>query len=207
MEIKVMPVGLFSTNCYIISQEDQALVIDPGGNAEGIRNYIDDNQLSVQAILLTHAHFDHIGALEELRKAYNVGVYINAAEQAWLGNPQMNGSYKLIGEEIIASPAENLLNEGKLTIGSFTLEVIHTPGHSPGSVSFIFPESQQIFSGDILFNQGIGRTDLPGGDLSVLEKSLKEKLYVLDEHYIINPGHGPSTSIGFEKENNPFFRI
>ncbi len=207
MEIKRMSVGLIGTNCYILSKENQALVIDPGGDGDAIHSYIEEKKLTLQAILLTHAHFDHIGGIEELRSFYKADVYINELEHDWLGNPQLNGSHKLMGQEITVSPAEQLLTEGELAIGTFHFKVIHTPGHSPGSMSFIFSESQQVFSGDVLFNQGIGRTDLPGGDLSALEHSIKEKLYQLADHYIIHPGHGPSTSIGFEKRSNPFFSI
>src|SRR5699024_8572087 len=150
-----------------------------------------------QAIVLTHAHFDHIGGLEAIRNKFRIDVFIHTAEKEWLSDPNLNGSHKLIGNEIIAKPADHLLNEGEMTLGDFTFHVIHTPGHSPGSVSFIFDEINTIFSGDVLFNQGIGRTDLPGGDLPTLEHSIKEKLYNYDDKYFIYPGHGPKTTIGF----------
>ena len=206
MEIKIMPVGLIGTNCYVISKGELALIVDPGGDADQIINYIKGTDLNVQAILLTHAHYDHIGGLEDLRGKLNVDTYIHELEQSWLGDPLLNGSHKLIGHEITASVAENNLKEGEMRVGGFTFTVLHTPGHSPGSVSFLFEETKQAFSGDVLFNQGIGRTDLLGGDLQTIEHSIKEKLYKLDDAYRIYPGHGPSTTIGFEKRNNPFFR-
>lgn len=206
MEIKTMPVGMIGANCYILSQEKHALIVDPGGDAEKIIQYIEENGLTPLGILLTHAHFDHIGGLEAVRNKFQVNVYIHQAEQSWLTDPMLNGSHKLMGGEITATEAEITLEEGELTIGEFYFIVAHTPGHSPGSVSFIFTDSKQVFSGDALFNQGIGRTDLPGGDLPTLEHSITRKLYQLDDEYRVYPGHGPSTTIGFEKVNNPFFR-
>lgn len=206
MEIKTMPVGMIGTNCYILSKGKHALIVDPGGDAEKIIQYIEENELTPLGILLTHAHFDHIGGLETVRNKFQVNVYIHQAEQSWLTDPMLNGSHKLMGGEITATEAEITLEEGELTIGEFHFTVAHTPGHSPGSMSFIFTDSKQVFSGDVLFNQGIGRTDLPGGDLPTLEHSVTRKLYQLDDEYRVYPGHGPSTTIGFEKVNNPFFR-
>lgn len=207
MEVNIMSVGLIGTNCYILSKNDEALIIDPGGDADRITRLVDEKNIRPLAILLTHAHYDHIGALEELRREFEVDVHINEAEQHWLSNPSWNGSHKLPGGYITASPAEKLLEEGEMAIGSFHFRILHTPGHSPGSMSFIFEETKQIFSGDVLFQQGIGRTDLPGGDFSTLKRTIKEKLYRLDDAFIVYPGHGPSTTIGFEKKNNPFVRI
>lgn len=204
MEVKTMPVGFIGTNCYILSRDGQALVIDPGGDADQIIDYLEEKGLTPQAILLTHAHFDHIGGLEDLRSKYAIDTYIHQLEQEWLCNPNLNGSHKLAGHEIATKLAEKTLEEGTYKIGAFTFEVTETPGHSPGSVSFVFSNTGEIFSGDVLFNQGIGRTDLVGGDYSILEHSIKNKLYNFPDETIIYPGHGPSTTIGFEKVNNPF---
>ncbi|MHA6250975.1 MBL fold metallo-hydrolase [Oceanobacillus sp. CAU 1775] len=207
MKVEQKSVGFIGTNCYILSIGEQTLVLDPGGDPEQIINYLENNALKPQAILLTHAHFDHIGGLEALRATYQLDTYIHEQEQEWLGDPSLNGSHKLVGNEIVTNPAEKTFEIGELTIGDFTFDVIHTPGHSPGSVSFVFHQSKEIFGGDVLFRQGIGRTDLRGGDYSILEHSIKEKLYTLDDDYTVYPGHGPRTTIGFEKINNPFIRI
>lgn len=201
-----MPVGIIGANCYVLSKGEDALIIDPGGDAEQIIQYIEANKLRPLAILLTHAHYDHIGGVEEVRNKYQTNVYINEAEQSWLTDPMLNGSYKLVSGGITTSEAEIVLEEGELSIGSFNIHVLHTPGHSPGSVSFVFTDTKQAFSGDALFRQGIGRTDLRGGDLATLEHSIRQKLYQLDDDYEVFPGHGPSTMIGFEKQYNPFFR-
>lgn len=206
MQVHIMQVGFIGTNCYILSKGEKAIVIDPGGDSDKIIDYIDENKLEPEAILLTHAHYDHIGALEEVRDKFGVNVYIHELEQNWLVDPKWNGSYKLPFGTITASEAEKTLKEGELEIGPFQFEVIHTPGHSPGSMSFVFNDTKQVFSGDVLFNQGIGRTDLPGGDFPTLEQSIREKLYHLADDFEVFPGHGPSTTIGFEKKNNPFFQ-
>ncbi|MFC4558806.1 MBL fold metallo-hydrolase [Virgibacillus kekensis] len=205
MIFKSMPLGPLGTNCYIVHNEKkEALIIDPGGEPEKIINYVEEEQLLPQVILLTHAHFDHIGAVHEVRNYYHLDVYLNQRESDWLENPQQNGSTLFMGEEIRTDAPDHLLKPGKLEFGSISMEAVHTPGHSPGSMTFIFAEDAQIISGDVLFNQGIGRTDLPGGNFSQLEASIRDSLYVLPDNYIVHPGHGPKTTIGDEKRNNPF---
>ncbi|WP_249871101.1 MBL fold metallo-hydrolase [Oceanobacillus saliphilus] len=206
MNIKGMSVGPIGTNCYIVFDDQDAIVIDPGAESEKILGFLNQRKLHVQAILLTHAHFDHIGALEEVRKATGAEVYLHKSESSWLSDPMLNGSFKLQGREILVSPADKPLNPGRLRIGSFDFTILHTPGHSPGSVSFIFEEDHFIVSGDVLFYQGIGRTDLPGGSMEELELSIRNQLYLLDDAFTVYPGHGPATTIGMEKKSNPFVR-
>ncbi|MCG3418708.1 MBL fold metallo-hydrolase [Oceanobacillus jordanicus] len=205
MEVKVLPLGPIGTNCYIIHNEGNALIIDPGGNPEKVMALMEDLILTPKAILLTHAHFDHIGAVQELREKYQIDVYLHSEEKNWLQDASLNGSLGLMGQEITTYEAEHELQEGDTEMYGFTFEIRHTPGHSPGSVSFVFHDQSIVISGDVLFKQGIGRTDLTGGDINVLEKSIRNKLYNLSDGYTVFPGHGPETTIGFEKHQNPFF--
>ncbi|WP_156290732.1 MBL fold metallo-hydrolase [Oceanobacillus salinisoli] len=206
MDVIGLSVGPLGTNCYIVLNGKDALIIDPGGDANQIIEVLNAQNASPKAILLTHAHFDHIGAVEELRSYFNIEVYLHDNEKDWLGDAALNRSLAFIGNPVQTAHAEHDLKEGDLTVASFTFEVIHTPGHSPGSVSFIFHNENWLFGGDVLFREGIGRTDLPGGDMEQLEASIRQKFYTLNDAYIVYPGHGPKTTIENEKRNNPFIR-
>lgn len=204
LKLKQMSLGPLGTNCYIVYKNKQALVIDPGGDANRIVDFLHQEGLTASAILLTHAHFDHIGAVQTLRTELGLDVYLHQNEQAWLSDPNLNRS-TAFGTAIVTEQAEHMLESGKLEIDSFIFEVIHTPGHSPGSVSFVFEEAGFVISGDVLFQHGIGRTDLPGGNMKQLEESIRKQLYLLDDAYTVYPGHGPETTIKAEKVSNPFF--
>ncbi|GGB29381.1 hydroxyacylglutathione hydrolase [Lentibacillus populi] len=204
MKIKEMSLGPLGTNCYIVYDDQHALVIDPGGDADQIISFLTMESIEPKAILLTHAHFDHIGGVEPLRSYYGINVLLHDNEAAWLEDPGLNGSALFIGEEIKTKKAEQPLKPGTRTISSFTFDILHTPGHSPGSVSLVFSNEKIVFGGDALFQHGIGRTDLPGGDFEQLIQSIQQKLYLLDDSYVVYPGHGPATTIAEEKRNNPF---
>lgn len=207
MQIQRMSLGPLGTNCYIVYVEKEALIIDPGGEADRIIAFLHDYSLTPRAILLTHAHFDHIGAVDKLRSYFYIDVYLHENEADWLPKPSLNGSHRFVGEEISTAHPDKLLRPGSVNVSLFTFEAVHTPGHSPGSVSFVFPEEEVVFGGDVLFQQGIGRTDLLGGSLEQLKASIKNHLYTLEDHITVYPGHGETTSIGSEKRNNPFVSV
>lgn len=204
MNVHTMSLGELGTNCYIVYQENNALIVDPGGEPDQVIDFLKKEAIEPQAILLTHAHFDHIGGVDVLRRHFNIDVYLHENEAEWLGEPRLNRSTAFTRKEVRTDRPDHLLKPGKMKLSVFEFNVIHTPGHSPGSVSFLFADEGFIISGDVLFQQGIGRTDLPGGSMEQIIKSIRQQLYVLDENYIIYPGHGPSTTIGAEKRNNPF---
>lgn len=206
MNIHTLPLGPIGTNCYIVSHEGKALIFDPGAEVETIEKFLTDNRLEPLAILLTHAHFDHIGAVDSLRKTYEIDVYLHEKEEKWLEDPTLNRSVFFFGEAgaIRTAKPDVLIEPRQWQIGPFTFEAVHTPGHSPGSVSYIFHDEAFVICGDTLFNQGIGRTDLPEGDFQQLMTSIFTHLYTLDEFFTAYPGHGPSTTIGSEKYSNPF---
>ncbi|WP_079530271.1 MBL fold metallo-hydrolase [Halobacillus hunanensis] len=205
LKITRLPLGPMATNAYIVYENKQALVFDPGGDFDKLHNFISERELNVEAILLTHAHFDHIGAVEEARGAYNAPVYLHDAEADWLPDPALNGSAIFQIGDIKASRADHSLEPGMKEIGPFTFEVRHTPGHSPGSVSFVFRKQRFTIGGDTLFQQGIGRTDLPGGNRHELTRSIQDQLFSLRNDMKIYPGHGLPTTVGDEKKSNPFF--
>ncbi|BCE07454.1 MULTISPECIES: MBL fold metallo-hydrolase [Bacillus] len=206
MKWRRMPLGPIQTNAYILSHDDgTCLIIDPGSESGKLDAYIKENGLKPLAVLLTHAHFDHIGAVDNVRKEWNIPVYVHKNEAEWLTDPSLNGSALLTGQTITAEKADHLIEEeGDLKIGSFTLRMLFTPGHSPGSVSYYAEEENLIVSGDVLFKGGVGRTDLPGGNQKVLMDSIHQKLLTLPEETLVLSGHGPETDIATEQEQNPF---
>lgn len=199
--------GPFATNCYLVSRAGGTgcWLIDVGFSPSAMLARVRDLGLNVDAIVLTHAHADHIAGVAEARRAFpKARILIHEAEAAWLNNPTLNLS-AFSGASITAPGPDRTLSHGDtLSLDGLAFTVLHTPGHSPGSISLHQPESRVVFAGDTLFQSSIGRTDFPGGDLSVLTRSIRTVLYALPEDTVVYPGHGPSTTIAREKHHNPF---
>lgn len=206
IQVKQIETGVLQENCYIVYKDSDALIIDPGDETSKIKNELETLSVTPLAILLTHTHYDHIGALEDLRVDYDIPVYVSPEEQEWLGDPQLNLS--IYGTHVIrANPADFAFESPEtVTIGRFSFKVVQTPGHSPGGVSFIFEEGNCVFSGDALFKGSVGRTDLPGSEPEKLIPGVEEQLLTLPEDYTVYPGHMKSTTVGYEKRTNPYFR-
>lgn len=207
LKVTYFPLGPVQTNCYFVADKDQnCLVIDPGEESEKIIRYIEEEGLKPVAIFLTHGHFDHIGAVDAVRDAFKVPVYIHEKEQHTLTDPARNGSSRYPGLPLVKNrPADNLIAAGgQMDIGPFTFDMRDTPGHSPGSLSFVFEEDGFAIVGDTLFQGSVGRTDLPGGDTETLLQAIHDELLTLDEEMIVYPGHGGPTTIGEEVRTNPF---
>ncbi|MBT2726544.1 MBL fold metallo-hydrolase [Bacillus sp. ISL-75] len=207
MKWQQIPLGALQTNCYIVENLDRScLIIDPGSEGKKLIHLLNNRKLKPLAIFLTHAHFDHIGGVDEVRDFYKIPVYLHKQEEKWLGDSSLNGSqFFMIQDSITVKPADFILkNEGEMKIGGFEFDIFHTPGHSPGSVSFYFKKDGFVLSGDALFQGSIGRTDLPGGNEVQLLKSIHDKLLVLPEETYVLSGHGPVTTIADEMDSNPF---
>ncbi|MBT2734349.1 MBL fold metallo-hydrolase [Neobacillus sp. C211] len=207
MKWQQIPLGALQTNCYIVENSDRScLIIDPGSEGKKLIHLLNNRKLKPIAIFLTHAHFDHIGGVDEVRDFYKIPVYLHKQEEKWLGDSSLNGSqFFMIQDSITVKPADFILkNEGEMKIGGFEFDIFHTPGHSPGSVSFYFKKDGFVLSGDALFQGSIGRTDLPGGNEAQLLKSIHDKLLVLPEETYVLSGHGPVTTIADEMDSNPF---
>ena len=208
MERLTIQVGGFEVNCSILSENGKALVVDPGQEADRIVGMLSERNLDPVAVLLTHAHFDHIGAVPGLLKAFpDLPVYIHEKDLPVITHPinQFPPEYPAMArhKNFTALPATN-----PLLIPPFELQVIETPGHTPGGVCYYFPTAEPqplLLSGDTLFASSIGRTDLPGGDMATLMDSLK-KLTALPDDTLVVPGHGSQTTIAAEKRGNPFLR-
>jgi glyoxylase-like metal-dependent hydrolase (beta-lactamase superfamily II) len=209
MNLCVLTVGPVSCKCAIVAcaETGEAAVIDPGGNADRILSVIREMGVQVKLLLHTHGHFDHILATREVALATGASVVLHRNDLALYDSLPRQGD--VFGFSAEPPPAPNLLLGGgeSFTIGKLSTTVLHTPGHTPGSVGFYFAEDGILFAGDTLFADAVGRTDFPGGSFPAIVKSIQNKLYVLPVDTRVIPGHGPETTIGYEREHNPFVRV
>ncbi len=206
-EIKIgrMVLGTCSTNCYFVYREDtkKAVVIDPADNGAQIYGALEKNGFSVEAILLTHAHFDHIWGSKELREVSGVKIYALDAEQEICESSRKNIS-EMAGRAYTVTPDEYVKDGDKLVFDDMCFEVIATPGHTIGSCCYYLEKAGILISGDTLFLESTGRTDFPTGSMSSIVRSIREKLFVLPNDTKVYPGHGDSTTIEHEKKYNPY---
>ncbi len=200
-DIRTLTVGPLMTNCYVIVSEGEAIVVDPGWDARRIVEEL--SGLKVVKIVATHAHFDHVGAVEELRERTGAEFVMHRADVPLLELVEEQARH--FGLSVKRPRPDGFVEEGdELKVGDTTFKVLHTPGHSPGSICL--HQGLVLLSGDTLFNGSVGRTDFIGGSFEELERSIRTKIYTLDEKTLVYPGHGPITTVGIEKRFNPFVR-
>ncbi|MCL1844179.1 MAG: MBL fold metallo-hydrolase [Defluviitaleaceae bacterium] len=207
MELKIINDNDFGQNVYLYYDKNSGdgVVIDPGDNLENIRQTLAEG-INVKAILLTHGHFDHILSAAELRKLTGANIYAHEAEVQVLESPDFNRSSQVGRNEVAVTPDKCFTDGDIFKIGNAAeIKIIHTPGHTGGGVCYYDEKNAVIFTGDTLFKETIGRTDMPTGNHSTLLASIKEKLFTLPENVTVYPGHGESTSISHEKAKNPHF--
>jgi glyoxylase-like metal-dependent hydrolase (beta-lactamase superfamily II) len=204
--VERLVVGPLQTNCYVVGDAAtrEALVIDPGGDADRILATLERLGLKAKLIVNTHGHFDHIMANGALIKATGAPLAIHADDKDMLSNP-LKGFAFLAGKMRPSPAASVFLEEGsRLTVGPHEFQVLHTPGHSAGSISLWCTAQKVVFCGDVLFTMGIGRTDFPGGSHRTLLQSIREKLFALPDDTVVCSGHGPESTIGYERAHNPW---
>jgi hydroxyacylglutathione hydrolase len=208
MILETFPVGPLRCNCTILGDEatHEAVVVDPGDNIHEILSRLQKHGLTLRQIVVTHAHIDHVGGAALLRKSTGAPVVMNQQDLELLGMMEMQAGWLGVPTPQVAPPDASA--EDGLTIGLATLpaQVLHTPGHTPGSICLLFPDHHLLLAGDTLFAGSIGRTDLPGGDGRQILRSLRERLLVLPDSTRVLPGHGPETTIGEERQSNPFLQ-
>lgn len=205
MIVHTLPVGPLETNCYIVAcaQTQACVIIDPGGDAADILDCVRKHKLAVKSILLTHAHFDHMAAVADLVEATHAPLALHPDDEPLL---RLGGGGLMWGFTVRPAPPPDVhLAEGQIIeAGTLRLHVLHTPGHTPGHVVFHEPQHKAVFDGDVLFAGGIGRTDLPGGSYRLLMNSIRNRLMTLPDETVVYSGHGPVTTIGRERQSNPF---
>jgi len=205
---EILPVGPLQCNCSIIGDEGsrEAMVIDPGDDIADVLALIQKHQLQVKQIVITHAHIDHVGGAMKLRAATGAPILLNQNDYALLKMLDLQAAWIGMRSPGNVEIDRNIGDLDKVQAGPLVANVMHTPGHTEGSICLYFPAEQKLIAGDTLFAGSIGRTDLPGGSFDKIISSLHEKLLALPDETVVVPGHGPLTTIGEERENNPFLQ-
>ena len=204
---KGLTVGLLEVNCYILGDEEtkEAVVIDPGGDEDEILEALNHAGLKLKYIIDTHGHFDHVDANLPLKAATGAQIAVHELDAPALSQPSQEALF-FTGNRLRTSQADILLKEGDvLSFGNYRLQVLHTPGHTPGGISLVLENHTYVYVGDLLFAGSIGRTDFPGGSYEALINAVRTKIFPLGDNYSVFPGHGPVTTVGQEKQYNPFF--
>ena len=203
---EILPVGPLQCNCSIIGDETthQGMVIDPGDDIEDVLDLIEKHNLKIKQIVITHAHIDHVGGAMKLRAATGAPILLNQNDYALLKMLDVQAAWIGMKDPGKVEIDHSLGQSDKVQAGSLTADVIHTPGHTEGSICLYFPLENKLVAGDTLFAGSIGRTDLPGGSMEKIIRSLREKVMALPDDTLVVPGHGPLTTIGEERESNPF---
>lgn len=207
MKIFTYELGAVQTNAYLLVEDNDAVLIDaPEGVAEVIQGGLKELGATLRVVLLTHGHWDHtVGFGGVLRE--NLEVFANEGDKDLYENPTLMAPFMPYGMSVVPIEMTKWVEGGEeVTLLGRVCKILHVPGHAPGNIAFYFPEEGKVFVGDALFAGSIGRTDLPGGDFPILKKSIQEQLYSLPDETIVYPGHGPTTTIGFEKKNNPYVK-
>jgi glyoxylase-like metal-dependent hydrolase (beta-lactamase superfamily II) len=206
---EILPVGMLACNCSVLGDETtgEAVVIDPGDDIEQVQQVLAKHRLRVKYIVATHAHIDHVGGIEKLKQATGASVLMHQSDLPLYQNLALQAEWLGVPAPAVTEVDQFLKDGDSLRCGTLSLEVLHTPGHSPGSLSLHLPgENQRILSGDTLFQGSIGRTDLWGGSLDEILRSIRNRLLIFPDQTPVFPGHGSPTTIGEERESNPFLR-
>ena len=205
---EILAVGPLQCNCSIVGDEGthEAIVIDPGDDISDVLSIVQKHNLTVKQIVITHAHIDHVGGAMKLRETTGAPILINENDYALLRMLDVQAAWLGMTAPGYVEIDHSLADADKVVAGPLTASVIHTPGHTEGSICLYFPAQQKLIAGDTLFAGSIGRTDLPGGNFNKIIRSLHDKLLALPDETVVVPGHGPLTTIGAERESNPFLK-
>ncbi len=204
MILESLTVGPLEENCYLIGVAPRCAVVDPGAESDRIFALVEQRGLAVESVVLTHGHVDHIAHVPHVCERYGVGLVVHRADLPYLERPQWPELEAMLGARPCPTPTGWLEEGVRHQVAGLSLDVLHTPGHTPGGVCLIDRESRQVLVGDTIFNRGVGRTDLPGGDWDTLKRSIRQKLFGLEGDWELFPGHGPATDLASERLENPF---